>query len=284
MKELIRNIVWQEMSLDISRVLGKDCNFEITPLDSGLEADVYRIITPRSSLVLKIWNRSSKPDVSTQYKLLSHMYNSGANVSNPYAWGMDVNNNQLLLTSYDGIPIHKVNKNTLTEIANHIVDIHRIPLGQFNDAVIPQYNFIDYFFPEIERHSDIQELVVRLVNSTTMNQTNLIHGDYNLGNILGLDGKYTIIDWTNIQLGDPRYDLAWSIILMWIYVSERHYSTYRSLIIKKTNNTEEEMELFEAIACLRWVLLNRITKLPKKRNTLSTVLSILQKNKFLHID
>ncbi|WP_338080758.1 phosphotransferase family protein [Cohnella luojiensis] len=110
----------------------------------------------------------------------------------------------------------------------------------------------------------------------------VIHGDYNLGNILESDGKYTIIDWTNVQLGDPRYDIAWSIILIWIYVSEKYSSTYRSEFITMNNYTANELEKFEAIACLRWILLNRIANLPKRHNTISTVRTILMKNKYLN--
>nr|WP_240703172.1 hypothetical protein [Cohnella luojiensis] len=103
-----------------------------------------------------------------------------------------------------------------------------------------------------------------------------------MGNILESDGKYTIIDWTNVQLGDPRYDIAWSIILIWIYVSEKYSSTYRSEFITMNNYTANELEKFEAIACLRWILLNRIANLPKRHNTISTVRTILMKNKYLN--
>ena len=49
----------------------------------------------------------------------------------------------------------------------------------------PKYEFIDYFF----------------------------HGDFHLGNIVEVDERYMVIDWTNGQLGDSRYDFAWSLTL-----------------------------------------------------------------------
>ncbi|MCE5172659.1 aminoglycoside phosphotransferase family protein [Paenibacillus profundus] len=281
MKDLIRNIIWKERCKDFQSLLAQDVPKNIIPMDSGLEADVFRISTTESNFVLKVWNRDSKPDISIQYNLLEGLYNRGIAVSKPCGWGVDENNNQVLLTSFDGTPINKVNKLKLTEIANILTEIHKFPTDILGSRTMPRYDFVDYFFPGLDDQLDIKELLIQLVGSTKMEQNCLIHGDYNLGNILESDGKYTIIDWTNVQLGDPRYDISWSIILIWIYVSERYCSTYRSVFLAMNNYTGDELEKFEAIACLRWILLNRIANLPKRDNTISTVRTILMKNKYL---
>lgn len=278
----MRNIIWKESCEDFQSLLAQDVPKNTVPMDSGLEADVFKISTPELNLVLKVWNRDSRPDISIQYHLLEGLYNRGISVSKPYGWGADDSNNQVLLTSYDGTPINKVNKLKLTEIANILTEIHKFPTDILGSRTMPRYDFIDYFFPRIDEQLDIKELLIQLVESLKMEQSCLIHGDYNLGNILEADGKYTIIDWTNVQLGDPRYDISWSIILIWIYVSERHCSTYRSVFLERNNYTGDELEKFEAIACLRWILLNRITNLPKRANTISTVRTIIMKNKYLN--
>ncbi|MCM3342104.1 aminoglycoside phosphotransferase family protein [Paenibacillus sp. MER TA 81-3] len=282
MKDLIHNIIWKERCKDFQSLLAQDVPKNIIPMDSGLEADVFRISTTESNFVLKVWNRDSKPDISIQYNLLKGLYNRGIAVSKPCGWGVDENNNQVLLTSFDGTPINKVNKLKLTEIANILTEIHKFPTDILGSRTMPRYDFVDYFFPGLDDQLDIKELLIQLVGSTKMEQNCLIHGDYNLGNILESDGKYTIIDWTNVQLGDPRYDISWSIILIWIYVSERYCSTYRSVFLAMNNYTGDELEKFEAIACLRWILLNRIAHLPKRNNTISTVRTILMKNKYLN--
>ncbi|CAM2907236.1 aminoglycoside phosphotransferase family protein [Paenibacillus sediminis] len=281
MNDLILDIIWKEKRNDLQSLLTQDISIDITPLDSGLEGDVFSISTPVSKFVLKVWNRDAKPDISIQYKLLEGLYNQGIAVSKPLGWGVDENNNQVLLTSFDGTPIHKVNKLKLTQIANILTEIHNFQSDTLSGIIIPKYEFVNYFFPGIDEQLDIKELLIQLISSSRMEQNCLIHGDYNLGNILESDGKITIIDWTNIQLGDPRYDIAWSIILIWIYVSERYSSTYRSVFLAKNNYTEDELEQFEAIACLRWIMLNRIANLPKWANTISTVRAILEKNKYL---
>lgn len=258
MNDRIRNIMWKEISKDAHSLLLQDVPINITPLDSGLEADVFKINAPLTTFVLKVWCRDSKPDISIQFKLLEGLYDRGLAVSRPFGWGTDDNNNQVLLTSYDGTPINKVNNLKLTEIATLLTEIHKFQFESLDSITMPRYDFVDYFFPGIRAHSDIEELLIPLVQSSNMEQKCLIHGDYNLRNILESGGNYTIIDWTNIQLGDPRYDMAWSIILIWIYVSERSAVAYRSVYLTTTHYTWDELEMFEAIACLRWILLNRI--------------------------
>lgn len=276
----ISHIHWKGISVDLESLSGKDAEIDIAPLNSGLEAEVYKISTSESDFVLKVWNRSSKPNISIQFKLLQDMFKLGMAVSRPIGWGMDELNNQVLLTSFDGMPIDKVNKSKLAVFANMLTDIHKLQPELLNTPV-PKYDFAGYFFPGIDEHFDIKEQLSQLVTNTNIEQNQLIHGDYNLGNILESNGKYTIIDWTNVQLGDPKYDIAWSIILMWIYVSERYSSHYRSLFVTMNNYSKDELEKYEAIACLRWVLLNRTQNLPKGNNTIQTVKSIIRENSYL---
>ena len=282
MNDLISDITWMERSPDIQSLLLCNDSIQIDSMDSGLEADVYRINTIDVSFVLKVWNKQSRPDISTQYHVLEAMYQRGISVSKPYGWGVDSDQNPVLLTSFDGVSINKLNKLKVTTIANILCDIHTIPTDKIDTYILPQYNFVDYFFPAIDSHLDIKELLIELVATVNLAQTHLIHGDYHLGNIVESEEMYTVIDWTNVQLGDPRYDIAWSIILLWIYAGERNSSIYRAVFLSHNNYTLEETEKFEAIACLRFILLNRIAKVPKRENTISTVKTILSKNKYLN--
>ncbi|MEF2247185.1 aminoglycoside phosphotransferase family protein [Paenibacillus sp. IITD108] len=279
MSELVGTISWQEKSNDFPASLNTEVS--MSPLAAGLEADVFQLDTKDAQYVLKVWNRISKPDLSIQYKFLDSLFNLGAAVSRPYGWGIDKNNNGVLLTSYDGMPIRKVSSSKLNNFAKMLVDIHKLELEKTDFSTIPKCDFITYFYPRIDEHLDIKEVLVPLVEMSNMKNSSPIHGDYNLGNIVEYNNKFTIIDWTNIQLGDPRYDIAWSIILMWIYVSERNSNLYRSAFISAGNYSAEELEVFEAIACLRWILLNRLFSLPKRTNTKATIKSIIGKNKFL---
>lgn len=282
MRELVRNIRWIEKSMDFESLEKHSDSFDFTPLESGLEAEVIKICTPESGFVLKIWNRHSKPEVGIQYKLLDVLYRQGKAVSKPIGWGIDESDNPVLLTSFDGLPVNRVDQSKLTQLAKVLLDIHKVPLESLGDFKLPQHEFVRYFYPGIHDHPDIENLLVQLVERAKIKQDSIIHGDYNLGNILEKDGNYTVIDWTNGQPGDPRFDMAWSNVLIRIYVSEKYYSVYRSAFLSETNYTDEELLLFEAIACLRWILLNRIAVLPKRKNTISRVKTLLLSNPYLH--
>lgn len=107
MNNLIRDVNWIESSPLLNSLLS-DKSLLLEPLDSGLEAEVAKISNSESSAVLKIWNRTSKPNVELQYKLLKALYSRGISVSNPLGYGFE-NGNPVLLTSFDGSSIQKLN-------------------------------------------------------------------------------------------------------------------------------------------------------------------------------
>ncbi len=284
MDNIFNSITWEKKSNEFHSRLSEVSSDQISPMPSGLEAQVYKISTGADEYVLKVWNRDSKPDISKQYELLEGLYTQGIPLSKPLGWGVDAYHNQVLLTSFDGTPVSKLNKLKLETLADILTGIHKVPIETLaTSSGLPSYDFVSYFFPGIEEHADIKEVLLPLVEGSQMGQHHLIHGDYNLGNILESDGKFTVIDWTNIQLGDPRYDAGWSIFLMWIYASEKFGSLYRSFFLAKNTYLEEDMKRFEAIACLRWILLNRqAAELPNLKNTLIKVKNFIKNNAYMN--
>lgn len=279
----MREINWVEKSETLELLLEQETTFQVVPLDSGLEAEVAKIVTATADYVLKVWNKESKPDVQKQYQILNELYAHGRKVSKPLGWGTDRKGNPILLTSYDGTSVQKIDQPKLMKLAKMLMDIHKFHMDGLNEFGLPSYDFISYFYPRIDEFPDIQRPLMELVQRANMKQECVIHGDYHLGNILEHENELTVIDWTNVQLGDPRYDMAWSIILMWIYVSERRASFFRAAFCAENRYEADELELFEAIACLRWVLLSRVDHPPIRKNTISRVRSILKSNTYLNI-
>ncbi len=278
----LREINWVEKSEALELLLQHETTFQVVPLDSGLEAEVAKIVTSTADCVLKIWNKASKPDIQMQYQTLNALCSHGRAVSKPLGWGTDREGNPILLTSYNGSSVQKIDQLKLMKLAKMLTDIHKLPLDKLNGFSLPRYDFISYFYPRIEEFPDIQQPLMELVLRASMEQEYVIHGDYHLGNILENENELTVIDWTNVQMGDPRYDIGWSIILMWIYVSEKRASFYRAAFCAENRFEADELELFEAIACLRWILLNRVDHPPVRNDTIARVRSILNSNKYLH--
>lgn len=239
------------------------------------------ITLPDRKLVLKIWNRESRPDVSIQYQVLEQLFRQGCAVSRPYAWGLDAEGHHVLLTSFDGMPVKKVNADSLSAIAANLLDVHKLEINSSSGLKVPAYDFADYFFPPWAEQPEIRTLAQELAERGKLTAHQLIHGDYHLGNILEASGAFTIIDWTNVQLGDPRYDIAWSILLFRVYLAERNASLYRSAFAANSRYSPAELELFEALAALRWLQLHRTTGVPIQRNTLKAIRALIRENRYM---
>lgn len=281
MKTPISLINWLEHNEIINDLLNQEDSLTAHTMDQGFEAEVLRINSDQESYVLKTWNKESRPDVQFQYRLLDVLSERGVAVSKPVGWGINPEGYKVLLTGFDGTPIHKMNTRKMKELASLLAKIHKIRVEEIGNIQLPKYNFIGYFFPEAKEQSDISNVLTILVEQTPMKQDCIIHGDFHIGNIVEDKERYTIIDWTNGQLGDSRYDFAWSLILLKIYISERYADVFRTAYLLENDMDQEELEIFEAWACLRWILLNRRGSTPKGPNTTKRVKSLIADNRFL---
>lgn len=284
MIELLRGIRWVDGSEMTDRLAGAK-ETDVMPLSPGLEAEVMLIRLKGEDCVLKIWNRHSKPDIGFQYRLLKALCDRGMPVSRPLGWGVDLSGNQVLLTSFDGSAIREsanreADLDKLRRIAGHLLDIHRC---RIDDPVLPRFDFVSYFFPGVDAYPDLAYELRSLVGMVHPRQDTIIHGDYNFNNILEAeDGRLTIIDWTNGQLGDARYDIAWSVFLAELYTDDELAAAYRSAYLSGGGYRAEELEPFEAIALLRWVLLDRTADMPRKENTDARFRRILENNRYIN--
>lgn len=139
---------WIELDERVQQMIEQQ--YQITPLSPGLEASVMRIEMGDQRYVLKVWDKDSKPDIAKQYRLLSKLYQSGIRVSKPYGWGLDEQENQLLLTSYDGKPVTQLTQTKLTHLAERLMEVHRYSVNEVgtgeDEEYIFRYDFVQYFF------------------------------------------------------------------------------------------------------------------------------------------
>ena len=169
----LSQVNWVELDERIQQVIEQE--YQIIPLPPGLEASVMRIEMEDQRYVLKVWDKDSKPDIAKQYRLLSKLYQSGIRVSKPYGWGLDEQGNQVLLTSYDGKPITQLTQTKLTHLAERLMEVHRYPVNEVgtgeDEEYIFRYDFVQYFFPQIELHDDINDLLANLIDRSRSDRT-----------------------------------------------------------------------------------------------------------------
>jgi len=79
-----------------------------------------------------------------------------------------------------------------------------------------------------------------------------VHWDYHPGNILLRDdGSAVVVDWTQVDISDARFDLAWTLLL----VSTHEDAAWRDRILQEyerlAETKVEQIPYFEVFACLK---------------------------------
>ncbi|GMK41533.1 hypothetical protein PCCS19_45900 [Paenibacillus sp. CCS19] len=269
---------WHCSTERLEQLIAQEQSVQLEPMASGLEAEVTKLLLAQEAYVWKVWNGDSKPDINRQYRLLQALIGSGVQVSEPIGWGIDPGGNAVLVTSHDGLPPKKLDDEMLAELAVQLAELHRMRLDGIAPELLPTFDFVPYFFPNIAMHSDLHERLLQIIDRVQYRYEHLIHGDYNSGNVVFSDGRCTIIDWTNGQMGDPRYDFAWAYALLRIYASDKHAAVFRSAYVAIMPLSLVEEQAFEAIAVIRWLLLNRLVGLLRQTTTKSKAQQIMAGN------
>jgi hypothetical protein len=154
----LTGVFWKEKSKTVDKLLQQSATVVATPLPSGLEAEVVKIDLGEISCVMKVWNRSSKPNVGCQVQMLKEMYNRGLPVSRPLGWGMDEEGHSVLLTPYDGSPIKTANRTVFARIAD-INGYSQAPNGGWGRGDFPQSPLHQLLFSENKRSSGSSRFV-----------------------------------------------------------------------------------------------------------------------------
>ncbi|MBB4825485.1 Ser/Thr protein kinase RdoA (MazF antagonist) [Sporosarcina luteola] len=276
---ILRSIKWENIKENLIVLLNRASEITLHPVDQGFEAEVWKLRADGEWYVLKVWNKNGNPDVGYQYRLLDVLQSRRIPVSTPYGWGRDREGNQVMLTTDDGESLFTCTAEDMIEMAKILSLIHGLSVYDLQQVQIPRYDFIHYFFPEVQQHPDIFMLLQSVTQRGQLNQSHLIHGDYHLHNIVQKDNRFTVIDWTNAQWGDARYDFAWTFLLLHLYVSEQDADAFRTTYL--TERKVGNLAQFEALACLRWVFLFRHEGVPILPGTKEKVAAFIENNPYL---
>ena len=80
----------------------------------------------------------------------------------------------------------------------------------------------------------------------------LIHFDFHANNILiRSDGSPAVIDWTGALVADPRYDLAWTLLLTEAYESVEWRERILRAYEQEAGQAISDLDFFDVAACLR---------------------------------
>jgi aminoglycoside phosphotransferase (APT) family kinase protein len=107
-------------------------------------------------------------------------------------------------------------------------------------------------FPQSEPFQPVFDWLLDNYKAVPCERLSIVHWDYHPANLLLKDDDEAIvIDWTNVDIGDYRADLAWSMLLVSSYGNPEG----RDIVLKVYQNIAghkaEEIEYYEVFAIMR---------------------------------
>lgn len=106
-----------------------------------------------------------------------------------------------------------------------------------------------------------------------------VHGDFHPNNVLiKPDGSAVVIDWTNFQIADARYDLAWTLLLARVYAGENVRNMILERYARSSGDSIDHLDIFEVIACIRrlYDILSSLSNGADRMGMRSEVAAIMQ--------
>lgn len=145
-----------------------------------------------------------------------------------------------------------------------LVDLHRLELGASLSNPFKTgnpYAFIDYHLKLMrqtgERYqlSDFAPVLAWLEGhrySVPTERIVVTHNDYHPNNVLmDSDGSFKVIDWSNAQAGDPRYDIGWTWLLHKTYDHPETADEFTAIYSAFAEQELDQMGYFYVLAAVR---------------------------------
>ncbi len=128
---------------------------------------------------------------------------------------------------------------------------HSDPYTFVDQWLAMAHEFVDQF-PTLAAFDPVLEWLQAQRDRVPCTQPAPIHYDFHPANaILRPNGEIIVIDWTQFQISDPRFDLAWTMLLMFGYegpeVREFILNAYQEL----RGSQVEQLDFFEVASALK---------------------------------
>jgi len=229
----------------------------ITSLNVGWESIIYRFdlhfgSTPKSqpeTLILRIYpGRDAFEKSQREFEGLQHLYAQGYPVPRVYAIQREHSPFERPFILMENIPgeilwpvLDRAEPERAAALLSqfcelfaqlHNLDWRPFASGNESEQQPAPYEFIDrYFamvqnaaaaFPDLSPFLPVMLWLEERRSLVPCHRPSPIHWDFHPGNvILRPDGGMSVIDWTQIQVSDPRFDLGWALLLASAYAGDQ---------------------------------------------------------------
>lgn len=246
---------------------------------SGWESEIYAfrldgLATPQPiRMVLRLYPGDRAQEVARrEYDALLRLHAADYPVPQPYRLALDSPYFEQPLLVMDYIPGEQMwallgnsspeqAERLLEILARRLVELHRLNWRRFSDLLTDQrprdaYYWIDRWLGEVQavaEQLDLQPFQPVLDwlherrEQAACQQPAAVHWDYHPGNlIIQPDGSAVVLDWTQFSVSDPRFDLAWCLLLLRIYEDDARSQRMLDLYRQAWDAPLDKLEYFEA--------------------------------------
>ncbi len=259
---------------------------DLTSISTGWESDVYSFVAEhgpedgrrRDDLILRIYPGDNAYQKSArEFHGMSQLHRAGYPVpqvmllerdNSPFDKPfiiMEKIDGQTLSSIIDNVPGDK-KKELLTLLCELMVQLHNLDWRPYVSDVsrydtADPYTFVNRYldvfrsifeqFP-VDGFTPIMKWMEERQHLVPCSRPTPIHQDFHTANVLLKDdGAAVVIDWTQIDISDSRFDLAWTLILF----TRPGAHDAREYVLREyerlSGSTIEQLDYFEVVACFK---------------------------------
>jgi aminoglycoside phosphotransferase (APT) family kinase protein len=259
---------------------------ELTSISAGWESDVYSFVAEHGpanerqsdELILRVYPGDDAYEKSArEFHGMGHLHNAGYPV--PEVMRLERDDSPfdrpfIIMEKIDGRPLWPIINQSpdgekqalLTTFCELMVELHKLDwrphvsdVSRFDtgDPYIFVNRYLDFFRPFFERFpmpgfTPVMAWMDERRHLVPCERPAPIHQDFHPNNVLLRDdGKASVIDWTQIEISDPRFDVAWTLILFTkpgrIDQRDHVLSEYERI----SGSAIERLDFFEVVACFK---------------------------------
>jgi aminoglycoside phosphotransferase (APT) family kinase protein len=247
---------------------------DVSRVPGGWEADLYRYVVrypddrPDLTLALRLYHGDGADrKARVEFEWMGHLAEMGYPVPHVYHQVPAANsifaNPFIIMDWVEGKRFGDefanddpaVVKSALVRLSQLLVDLHFIPWN--GDVEIPfaddPYGFIDTRLDEYRYAVNDQPDFLRWLDELAIESQRvpcdryaLLHGDYHAWNVIQTpQDELVVLDWSGVEWGDPRHDVAWTWCLMATQRSREIADQFVELYEQQSGTALEHFDFFQ---------------------------------------